>query len=77
MAVMGLRSLFFLLAHVLKQLAYLHYGLSAVLAFAAVKMLTAHFYEIGPVVSLSVVVAVLAVTIAASLLKRSAADETA
>ncbi len=77
MAVMGLRSLFFLLAHVLKQLAYLHYGLSAVLAFAAVKMLTAHFYEIGPVVSLGVVVAVLAVTIAASLLKRPAADETA
>lgn len=70
MAVMGLRSLFFLLAHLLKQLAYLHFGLAAVLAFAAVKMLIAHFYEIGPVVSLGVVVAMLGATIAASLLKR-------
>jgi len=70
MAVMGLRSLFFLLAQLLKQMAYLHFGLAAVLAFAAVKMLIAHFYEIDPVVSLGVVVAMLGVTIVASLMKR-------
>ena len=35
LAVMGLRSLFFLLAHALKQLRFLHYGLAGVLAFAA------------------------------------------
>jgi tellurite resistance protein TerC len=70
MAVMGLRSLYFLLAHALKQLAYLHYGLSAVLSFAAVKMLIAHWYEIGPLISLAVVVGMLGVTIGASLLWR-------
>ncbi len=39
MAVMGLRSLYFLLANLLTTLRFLHYGLSAVLAFAALKML--------------------------------------
>lgn len=68
MAVMGLRSLYFLLANLLTRLRYLHYGLAAVLAFAAVKMLTAHLWEIGPVVSLGVVAAMLAVTIGLSLL---------
>ena len=68
LAVMGLRSLFFLLAHALKQLRFLHFGLAAVLAFAAAKMLAAEFYEIPPLPSLGVIVAILAVTIAASLL---------
>jgi tellurite resistance protein TerC len=74
MAVMGLRSLYFLLAHLLTQLKYLHYGLAAVLAFAAVKMLTAHFYEIGPLVSLAVVVVMLGITVVISVLKRPAAE---
>ncbi len=70
MAVMGLRSLYFLLAHLLTRLKFLHYGLAAVLAFAAVKMLTAHFYEISPLLSLGVVVAMLGVTVAVSLLAK-------
>jgi tellurite resistance protein TerC len=68
MAVMGLRSLYFLLIHLLTKLQYLHYGLAAVLAFAAVKMLTSHIFDIGPVVSLGTVAGLLAITIAASLL---------
>lgn len=71
MAVMGLRSLYFLLAHLLTRLQYLHYGLAAVLAFAAVKMLAAHFVEISPVLSLGIVAALLAVTIGVSLLAPS------
>lgn len=67
LAVMGLRSLFFLLARMLKQLRFLHYGLAAILAFAALKMLGAHFYEVGPLASLSVIVVILAGTIALSL----------
>jgi tellurite resistance protein TerC len=70
MAVMGLRSLYFLLAHLLTRLKYLHYGLAAVLAFAAIKMLTAHFFEIGPLVSLAVVAGMLAVTVAISLMAK-------
>ena len=67
LAVMGLRSLFFLLAHMLKKLRYLHYGLACVLAFAALKMLAASFYEVGPLASLGVIVTILAVTIVMSL----------
>ncbi len=68
MAVMGLRSLYFLLAHLLTKLRFLHYGLAAVLAFAAFKMLSSHWLDIGPITSLTVVVAVLSITILLSLL---------
>ncbi|MBB5317730.1 TerC/Alx family metal homeostasis membrane protein [Tunturibacter empetritectus] len=70
MAVMGLRSLYFLLAHLLAKLRFLHYGLAAVLAFAAFKMLAAHWIEIGPLLSLAVIVAILGITIALSLLSK-------
>ncbi|WP_158943083.1 TerC/Alx family metal homeostasis membrane protein [Granulicella sp. S190] len=68
MAVMGLRSLYFLLAHLLAKLRFLHYGLAAVLAFAAVKMLAAHWLEIGPLLSLGTIIVILGITIALSLL---------
>jgi len=74
MAVMGLRSLYFLLVHFLTRLRFLHYGLAVVLAFAAVKMLAEHWLEIGPVLSLGVIVAVLGVTVAASLLIKPEPD---
>jgi tellurite resistance protein TerC len=75
MAVMGLRSLYFLLAHLLTKLRYLHYGLAAVLAFAAVKMLIAHVYEIRPLTSLAVVVVMLGITVAISLLAKARPSE--
>ncbi|SNS39210.1 tellurite resistance protein TerC [Granulicella rosea] len=67
LAVMGLRSLFFLLANLLKQLRFLHYGLAAILGFAAFKMLAARMVEVGPLVSLAVIVGMLAITIGLSL----------
>ncbi|MDE1161376.1 MAG: TerC/Alx family metal homeostasis membrane protein [Acidobacteriaceae bacterium] len=67
MAVMGLRSLYVLLAALLKSLRFMHYGLAALLAFAAVKMLIAHWLEIGPLVSLGVIAGVLAITVGTSL----------
>jgi tellurite resistance protein TerC len=72
MAVMGLRSLYFLLAHLLAKLRFLHYGLAAVLAFAAFKMLAAHWLEIGPIVSLATIVIILGITIGLSLLSKKA-----
>jgi tellurite resistance protein TerC len=69
MAVMGLRSLYVLLAEMLSRLRYLHFGLAAVLAFAALKMLLADHLNIGPLLSLAVIAGLLAVTITASLLK--------
>jgi tellurite resistance protein TerC len=67
MAVMGLRSLYFLLAHLLNRLRFIHYGLATVLAFAAFKMLSAHWIEIGPLTSLGIIVGVLAGTVLLSL----------
>src|SRR6202044_2440302 len=55
MAVMGLRSLYVLLAIMLAKLRFIHYGLAALLAFAAIKMLISAWVEIGPLVSLAVI----------------------
>lgn len=70
MAVIGLRSLYFLLIASLARLRFLHYGLAAVLAFAALKMLASPWFEVGPATSLVIILALLAATIAASLLIR-------
>jgi tellurite resistance protein TerC len=67
MAVMGLRSLYVLLAAGLAKLRFLHFGLAAVLGFAAVKMLLADWVVIGPVVSLGVIAGLMAVTVGMSL----------
>ncbi len=68
MAVMGLRSLYFLLAAALSRLRWLHFGIAAVLAFAAFKMLFARVVEVTPLQSLAVIVVLLGITITASLL---------
>lgn len=75
-AVMGLRSLFFVLTHALGKLAYLHYGLAAVLAFAAGKMLVAPWFEVTAMQSLLVIFGLLAATVAVSLMlqKRAASS---
>ena len=68
MAVMGLRSLYFLLANLLEKLRFLHYGLAAVLAFAALKMLVAAWIEISPMISLAAIIGMLGLTVVLSLL---------
>lgn len=70
MAVMGLRSLYVLLAAMLKKLHYIHFGLAVLLAFASLKMLLADWINIGPLLSLGIIAAILAVTITASLLAK-------
>jgi tellurite resistance protein TerC len=67
MAVMGLRSLYFLLIGMLAKLRFLHYGLAAVLAFASIKMLAAKWMELGPLTSLAIILGLLAVTTILSL----------
>jgi len=68
MAVMGLRSLYFVLAGALEKLRLLHYGLAAVLVFVAAKMLLEHRVEISSSTSLIAIVSILLVTVTASLL---------
>jgi tellurite resistance protein TerC len=68
MAVMGLRSLYVLLAAMLSKLRFLHFGLAAVLAFAALKMLLAEWVSIGPLVSLAVIAGLIAATVGVSVI---------
>src|SRR5512139_2857094 len=69
-AILGLRSLYFALAGVMDKFHYLKIGLGVVLAFVGVKMLLAHTaWAIDTPVSLGVIVAILAVSIIASLLR--------
>ena len=72
LAVMGLRSMFFLLAQMLRQLRFLHFGLAAILAFASIRMLAARLVEVGPITSLSVILAILAITVTLSLVRKAA-----
>jgi tellurite resistance protein TerC len=67
-AIMGLRSLFFALAGLMDVFHHLHYGLSALLIFIGVKMLTSEHYPIPIHVALAVVAGILVVSIAASLI---------
>ncbi len=67
-AVLGLRSLFFLLVSVIDRFYLLKYGLSVILTFIGVKMLVDHWIQLPISVSLTVIVAVLAAAVGASLL---------
>jgi tellurite resistance protein TerC len=65
-AILGLRSLYFLLADVVGRFAYLKIGLSLVLIFVGAKMLVIDFYKAPIVASLGVIVAILAGSMIAS-----------
>ena len=67
-AILGLRSLYFLLAGLLDRFIYLKLGLAALLVFAGVKILTSSIYPIPIAVSLGVIVLILAIAIVASLI---------
>ena len=68
MAVLGLRSMYFLLAHVVHRFVYLKTGLALILVYIGIKMLLLDVLHIPSLVSLGVIIAVLAVSIVASLM---------
>jgi len=67
-AIMGLRSLYFLLAGLIDRFEYLKYGLAALLAFAGIKMLLSDVVHIDVWVSLAIIVAILGTSVAISML---------
>ena len=67
-AIMGLRSLFFLLAHVVLKFHLLKYGLAVILTFVGVKMIIEPWVHIPILASLAVVLGVLLLSIIASLI---------
>jgi tellurite resistance protein TerC len=82
-AILGLRAMYFLLADLIHRFIYLKLGLSLVLVWVGIKMLLlVDLYKIPTTVSLAVVIAIITVSIAASLIKTrrthvGAADESA
>ena len=68
-AILGLRSLYFLLAGVVDKFYYLKLGLSAVLVFVGTKMMLVDIYKIPVGLSLGMIFIILALSIAASLLR--------
>ena len=69
-AIIGLRSLYFLLAGMAGKFEYLKYGIAAVLVFVGVKMLISHFYHFPTALSLLVIVVILTIAIAASVIRK-------
>ena len=69
MAVLGLRSLYFLLSDIVERFVYLKTGLAVILAFVGLKLLLVDVTTIPTVVSLGVVVSILAISVMMSLVK--------
>ncbi len=66
-AILGLRALYVVLAGAIADLRYLKYGLSAVLAFAGLKMLSASWIVISPLASVAVITVMIGTAVTVSL----------
>jgi tellurite resistance protein TerC len=71
LAILGLRSLYFLLAGMLERLQYLHLGLAAILAFVGGKMLLEKWVKVPVGISLGFLVVVIVAATVASLVSTS------
>ncbi len=68
-AILGLRSLYFLLAGLMDRFIYLRTGLAFVLAFVGIKMIIADYLPLPRVLSLGIIALILGITIALSMFK--------
>jgi tellurite resistance protein TerC len=66
-AILGLRSLYFLVAKLVDRFVYLRTGLAIILGFVGLKMILAKFLHIPNGISLAVIVLILAITIILSM----------
>jgi tellurite resistance protein TerC len=76
-AILGLRSLYFLLAKLIDRFIYLKTGLALILAFVGIKMIVADYFPIPNGISLAIIILTLAITITISMMatkKRVAAE---
>lgn len=69
-AILGLRSLYFVIGRGIENLVYLKYGLTVLLGFIGIKMIISEIYKIEIIHSLIVILIVLGATIGFSLLKK-------
>ena len=69
LAILGLRAMYFLLADLIHRFIYLKLGLSLVLVWVGIKMIVSHaLWKIPTVLSLSIVIAIIATSVIASLI---------
>ncbi len=74
-AILGLRSLFFVVSGAMRSLRFLNAGLAAVLSFVGAKMLVEPWVRVPTPASLAVIASLLALSIGASLLFRKGSRE--
>jgi tellurite resistance protein TerC len=68
-AILGLRSLYFLLAGLMNRFIYLRTGLALVLGFVGIKMIIVDYVPLPRVLSLGIIALILGITIALSMVK--------
>jgi tellurite resistance protein TerC len=73
-AILGLRSMYFAMAGMLKRFAYLHYGLAIVLILVGLKMIGSHFLDIPTEWMLAIVLLVLLFSVIASIMHPPSPD---
>ena len=75
-AILGLRALFFLVDGILPYFRYLNFGLSVILVFIGIKMITSDAYHMPTAISLGTVGSILTITILASYIAKRREDAT-
>ena len=71
MAILGLRSMYFLIANLMDKFVYLKEGLSVILVWVGAKMIISHaWFKIPTGISLTVIVAVMSIAVGASMRKK-------
>lgn len=66
-AILGLRSMYFAVSGLIKIFRFLHYGLGMVLVLVGLKMLASDYFRVPIVATLSVVAAILLISVALSV----------
>lgn len=75
-AILGLRSLYFVLAAMLDKFKYLKYSLVFVLAFVGIKMILSHWVHISGLISLVIIlIALIAGVLVSTLVNKNPSDE--
>ncbi|MFN6092068.1 MAG: TerC family protein [Bacteroidota bacterium] len=67
LAVLGLRSLYFGISHLMKIFKYLKFGIAIILVFVGIKMLIAEFFHLPPLFALGTIITILFVSVLFSL----------
>ncbi len=73
-AIMGLRSMYFLLADARERFHYLHHALGGILIFVGCKMLVSHWYHVPVTVSLPVIALLLVLAVGFSMQRNRRLD---